>query len=157
MDGIVAVTKRDVVNNSSLAQWLDKLGAASATAQNLKEPVTSSSRLLHAVPDQTVYLLLHDDVPLGLIKVGRKRLFLCGGSGLVEESRMCVLDFYTVRQRMGDGLKLFSHMLEAEKVTPSQLAYDRPSPKLITFLAKHYYLTQIFMHSNRFATLSSAC
>ena len=29
-------------------------------------------------------------------------------------------------------------MLSQEKVTPTEMGYDRPSPKLIGFLRKHY-------------------
>lgn len=81
-----------------------------------------------------------------------------------ELNMLCVLDFYVheTYQRSGRGKILFEFMLavsifshsfcqsclcipaqtsrQAEGVTPSNLAYDRPSPKLIGFLAKHYRL-----------------
>jgi alpha-tubulin N-acetyltransferase 1 len=43
-------------------------------------------------------------------------------------------------QRQGVGLKLFEHFLAAERQSPARLAYDRPSPKLLGFVSKHYGL-----------------
>lgn len=52
----------------------------------------------------------------------------------------CVLDFYIheTRQRAGLGKVLFEYMLEYENLLPEQLAIDRPSEKLLSFLKKHY-------------------
>lgn len=41
-------------------------------------------------------------------------------------------------------------MLKFEKVSASNLAYDRPSPKLIAFLKKHYNLTNYTPQNNNF-------
>jgi alpha-tubulin N-acetyltransferase 1 len=41
-------------------------------------------------------------------------------------------------------------MLEAEKTTPARLAYDRPSPKLLGFLKKHYRLSAYTPQNNNF-------
>lgn len=41
-------------------------------------------------------------------------------------------------------------MLEVEKTAPHQLAYDRPSPKLIGFLKKHYGLSDYIPQNNNF-------
>jgi len=43
-------------------------------------------------------------------------------------------------QRGGYGKQLFEKMLVEEGVSPERLGYDRPSPKLISFLNKHYGL-----------------
>jgi alpha-tubulin N-acetyltransferase 1 len=50
------------------------------------------------------------------------------------------LDFYIheSRQRAGLGKVLFEHMLEHENLLPEQMAIDRPSEKLLSFLRKHY-------------------
>lgn len=37
-----------------------------------------------------------------------------------------------------------------ERIEPSQIAYDRPSPKLIGFLRKHYNLTNYVPQNNNF-------
>ena len=53
-----------------------------------------------------------------------------------------MLDFYVHEscQRQGIGKALFERMLAKENAEPRKLAYDRPSAKLISFLAKHYNL-----------------
>jgi alpha-tubulin N-acetyltransferase 1 len=53
-----------------------------------------------------------------------------------------VLDFYVHEscQRAGIGRSLFDYMLSVQRLSPEQLAYDRPSPKLLGFLWKHYGL-----------------
>jgi len=64
----------------------------------------------------------------------------------------CCLDFYVhfSCQRCGIGKKMFEHMLEAEQIRPHRIAYDRPSPKLIGFLAKHYDLKHYTPQENNF-------
>jgi alpha-tubulin N-acetyltransferase 1 len=41
-------------------------------------------------------------------------------------------------------------MLKFENIIPSNLAYDRPSPKLIAFLKKHYSLVNFTPQNNNF-------
>ena len=41
-------------------------------------------------------------------------------------------------------------MLLTEGVNPAKLAYDRPSPKLKAFLAKHYNLRNFVAQNNNF-------
>ena len=51
---------------------------------------------------------------VGILKVGRKKLFVYDRHGRVHEvNPICVLDFYVheSRQRMGCGRKLFEFML----------------------------------------------
>ena len=43
-------------------------------------------------------------------------------------------------QRGGHGKQIFEQMLRSCGNNPAKLAYDRPSPKLIAFLGKHYGL-----------------
>ena len=64
----------------------------------------------------------------------------------------CVLDFYIheTRQRAGLGKVLFEYMLEYENLLPEQLAIDRPSEKLLSFLKKHYALTEKIPQMNNF-------
>ena len=45
-------------------------------------------------------------------------------------------------------------MLACENVIPSQLAYDRPSPKLVGFLKKHYGLSNYIPQNNNFVIFS---
>ncbi|KAI9189341.1 hypothetical protein H9P43_000772 [Blastocladiella emersonii ATCC 22665] len=151
---------------AELASILDSLGRSSAFAQQLKTPITSLKRLQDT--NHRVYIAASDaDEPndalmgtgggslrvVGFLKVGRKTLFLNGELGELRETRpLCVLDFY-VRdsvQRKGHGLRLFKAMLENEKVEPQDLAYDRPSPKLIAFLGKNFGLAVAARPPNNF-------
>ena len=61
---------------------------------------------------------------------------------LREVTPVCLLDFYVHEsaQRQGWGRALLVTLLAAERQTPEALAYDRPSPKLQAFMAKHFAL-----------------
>jgi alpha-tubulin N-acetyltransferase 1 len=78
---------------------------------------------------------------VGLLKVGRKSLYIFDKFGDTKHvNAPCVLDFYIheSRQRAGLGKVLFEYMLEFENLLPEQMAIDRPSEKLLSFLRKHY-------------------
>lgn len=64
----------------------------------------------------------------------------------------CVLDFYVLEvcQRQGVGKALFDFALNLLSTVPQFLAYDRPSSKLVAFLAKHYGLIQGITQPNNF-------
>ena len=70
----------------------------------------------------------------------------------IEMNPLSVLDFYVHEsvQRGGHGKQLFEKMLKNEGVEPRKLAYDRPSPKLKGFLAKHYNLKDFVTQNNNF-------
>lgn len=67
-----------------------------------------------------------------------------------------MLDFYVHEscQRGGIGKQLFEFMLSRENTSPEKLAYDRPSPKLIAFLAKHYSLKHYVPQNNNFVVFN---
>ncbi|CAM9227131.1 unnamed protein product, partial [Lampetra planeri] len=69
-----------------------------------------------------------------------------------ELEPLCVLDFYVHEsvQRHGHGREIFTHMLRREGVQPQHLAIDRPSPKLLAFLRKHYGLAKTLPQVNNF-------
>jgi hypothetical protein len=69
---------------------------------------------------------------------------------------MCVLDFYVheSEQRHGYGKVLFEQMLTEERVDPRHLAIDRPSPKFLGFLKKHYRLSDYVPQSNNFVVFN---
>ncbi|XP_056875953.1 alpha-tubulin N-acetyltransferase 1 isoform X2 [Takifugu flavidus] len=75
----------------------------------------------------------------------------------VEAEPLCVLDFYIVEslQRHGYGLELFDFMLQDKNLDPVLMAYDRPSPKLLSFLANHYHLTENVPQVNNFVVFKS--
>lgn len=46
-------------------------------------------------------------------------------------------------------------MLEVERVRPEKLGYDRPSEKLIAFLAKHYGLKRYVPQNNNYVVFNA--
>ncbi|XP_061688371.1 alpha-tubulin N-acetyltransferase 1 isoform X2 [Syngnathoides biaculeatus] len=142
---------------SHIATVIDEMGRASAKAQKLTTPVTSAAKLQSQ--HHQLYLMKDGESKggcgaiVGFLKVGYKKLFLLDQQGLhIEAEPLCVLDFFIAEnsQRHGYGLELFNFMLQHKTSDPVQLAYDRPSPKLLSFLAKHYCLTQSVPQVNNF-------
>ncbi|XP_051519738.1 alpha-tubulin N-acetyltransferase 1-like isoform X4 [Myxocyprinus asiaticus] len=140
-----------------IATVIDELGKASAKAQQLPAPITSAAKL--QANRHHVYLLKDGEqnggrgVVVGFLKVGYKKLFLLDQRGAhLETEPLCVLDFYVTEtlQRHGYGLELFDFMLKHKRVEPEQMAYDRPSPKFLSFLEKHYDLRNSVPQVNNF-------
>lgn len=46
-------------------------------------------------------------------------------------------------------------MLDCEKVRPERLGYDRPSEKLLGFLAKHYSLKRYMPQNNNYVVYNA--
>lgn len=152
----------------ALSTVLEEMGLRSMHAQGLRKPVTYGSGL----GDHRVYLLVDGRSCLGFLKVGPKKLFVeappCCASArprrgssseladvqgtFREIEPLCALDFYVHEQcqRSGFGRQLFETMLSREQVLPEHLAFDRPSPKLISFLKKHYGLSKFRPQNNNF-------
>lgn len=92
-----------------------------------------------------------------MLKVGPRNLFLRSTLGSFTEIKpLCVLDFYVHEsvQRLGVGKELFEAMLENEGKQAYEFGYDRPSPKLLGFLAKHYNLRHFSPQSNNFVVFN---
>lgn len=147
----------------NLMSVLDAMGKNSAIAQGLKKPITYGSTA--SLLGQRIYLCVEDKRALGFLKVGSKRLFVAAPPLFASKSNstgvqdafkevnpLCVLDFYVHEscQRGGIGKRLFDTMLEQEGVSPAQLAYDRPSPKLLAFLRKHCGLSRFQPQNNNY-------
>lgn len=134
-----------------LRDMLDAVGERSRRAQGLSKAVTCGQG---ALSPNRVYILSSGRSVLGLLKVGPKRLFVAKGNtnGLHEITPLCVLDFYVVEghQRAGLGRKIFDAMLVHEGVSPEKLAYDSPSPKLLSFMKSHFGLAKFHPQSNHF-------
>ncbi|XP_027456839.2 alpha-tubulin N-acetyltransferase 1 isoform X4 [Zalophus californianus] len=137
---------------------VDELGKASAKAQHLPAPITSASRMQS---NRHVMYVLKDTsarpagkgAVIGFLKVGYKKLFVLDDREAHNEVEpLCILDFYIHEslQRHGHGRELFHYMLQKERVEPHQLAIDRPSPKLLKFLNKHYNLETTVPQVNNF-------
>eukprot|EP00063_Salmo_salar_P059371 XP_014034206.1 PREDICTED: alpha-tubulin N-acetyltransferase 1 isoform X1 [Salmo salar] len=156
---LIAVTKSLGRSDpqSLIAALIDELGRASAKAQYLTAPITSASKL--QTNKHHLYLLKDREsnggmgLAVGFLKVGYKKLFLLDQRGAhVETEPLCVLDFFVTEhlQRHGYGLELFNFMLQHKKVEPVLMAYDRPSPKFLSFLEKHYCLKNSVPQVNNF-------
>lgn len=142
---------------ANLAFMLKELGQKSAVAQGLRKPVTYGSGL----GDHRVYVLVDGRQALGFLKVGSKRLFMASQQtsdfadvkgAFKEIEPLCALDFYVDdgRQRCGYGRQIFEAMLQTERTLPARMGYDRPSPKLMAFLKRHYGLWNFRPQSNNF-------
>jgi alpha-tubulin N-acetyltransferase 1 len=139
-----------------VGQIIDKMGEASSRAQGLKHVITSYSKFSTS-GDNRLYMKIDNNRVSGIIKVGQRNLFHYDGTGKVKEIKpLCVLDFYVHEsmQRVGVGKILFEKMLATERIEPRKLAYDRPSPKLIGFLSKHYGLDRYVPQNNNFVIFS---
>ncbi len=145
--------QRSPSDEEAVRYVLDMMGMRSMRAQGLSKPITSFSNMLTG--DFRLYLTIGGGgVVRGLLKVGTKQLFVRRkpDAEYSQVSPLCVLDFYVHEgcQRSGVGSALFEHMLRHERAAAAALGYDRPSPKLIGFLAKHYQLKHYTPQSNNF-------
>nr|CAG4719655.1 unnamed protein product [Naegleria fowleri] len=147
--GLLKTKKPEYYN--AICSIIDKMGEASAKAQSLPYAITTSAKI--QLNDNNLYLYAIENKAMGIIKVGKKKLFYRNLSGDFKEIEpLCVLDFYVSEscQRKGIGKLLFEAMTTHENMTAEKLAYDRPSPKLIAFLRKHYGLSDYIPQSNNF-------
>jgi hypothetical protein len=140
----------------ALEQELKVLGEKSGLAQNLNGPITNAKKMVQN-PDQVMFLARDraSGKAIGFIKFGPKDLFFYTKSGVVKsmKGQVCLLDFYVedTVQRRGCGRALFDEMCRYLNNPPPQyLAYDRPSPKLLGFMAKHFGLTRPDLQPNKY-------
>ncbi|ODM91638.1 Alpha-tubulin N-acetyltransferase 1 [Orchesella cincta] len=137
-----------------MSQILETMGRASAEAQQLHSVITNTEKLRTSV-DQKIYFMcdFSSNQVIGLLKIGKKKLFMFDLSGTQHEfSPMCILDFYVheSRQRQGCGKYLFENVMREEGIPVEHFAIDRPSDKLLNFLRKHYNLAKIIPQVNNF-------
>ncbi len=105
-----------------------------------------------------MYIKVENERVIGLIKMGRRRLFVRDEIGSVTEIEpLCVLDFYVHEsaQRHGYGKEIFEYMLEKEHAMPHILAYDKPSEMFLRFLRKHYGLNHYVPQTNNFVVFTN--
>lgn len=124
-------------------------------AQGLKATITSNVRFFGS--DQKIYVICNKNFAVGFLKIGKKKLFIRDEIGTIKEIfPMCVLDFYVHEstQRSGFGKTLFNKMLDDEDIQPHQLAYDRPSKKLMNFLDKYFGLKLYVPQNNNFVVFN---
>ena len=144
---------------------IDYAGVRSQKAQGLGRAITTFDKLC-TERDQVLYLacMTANDKPrgvvvLGLLKFGKKKLFLHYGSGIKEVEPMCCHDFYVHEscQRIGIGRALMDVALAHAGLNgrPHKVGYDRPSPKLLKFLGKHYGLHDYVPQNNSFVVYNA--
>uniref|UniRef100_A0A9J2P4T3 Alpha-tubulin N-acetyltransferase n=1 Tax=Ascaris lumbricoides TaxID=6252 RepID=A0A9J2P4T3_ASCLU len=143
--------------DARLYSAIDELALLSAKAMQLRQPLTTCEKLVSA--DNVLYLLWEKDEQtsmsrlLGMLKVGRKQLFLYDRQMKTYEGElMALLDFYVhfSLQRQGYGKKLFDFMLQCERVSAHEVALDNPTVTLLAFMAKHYGLTDAVWQNTNF-------
>ena len=130
---------------------LNSMGEASSQAQKLNTTITSAHKFF--ISNHRIFIKAEQNKVLGFIKVGTKKLFLRDRNyNYHEVNPLCVLDFYVHEsiQRRGVGKQLFDYMLDFEKKLPTELAYDRPSPKLLSFLKKYFGLNDFIQQTNNY-------
>ena len=130
---------------------LNSMGEASSKAQKLNTIITSAHKFF--ISNHRIFIKAEQNKVLGFLKVGSKKLFLRDRNyNYHEVNALCVLDFYVYEtaQRRGIGKELFDYMLKFEKKIPTELAYDRPSPKLLSFLKKYFGLCDFIQQSNNY-------
>jgi len=162
------IQKLNKIGLNHFSKDLDELGVQSGIAQNLNGPITTVEKLLQN-PDHCL-IAVRDRAGrmVGFLKYGYKDLFFYNKKGRVLEfpGCVCLLDFYvsTALQRHGCGITQFREFLsqmearwagsDAQNIGirfgPETIAYDRPSPKLLAFMAKHYGLRKPDLQPNRY-------
>jgi ribosomal protein S18 acetylase RimI-like enzyme len=141
--------------SDTLVSILDTMGNLSALAQGLHIPITSASSF--GSSEYTIYMKVDGQNCIGFIKTGYKNLYIRDlYGGMVNIRPLCILDFYVHEtcQREGHGKSLFDHVLKEENIEPHRLAYDRPSPKFLSFLRKYFNLREYYPQNNNFVVYS---
>ncbi|CAG9324852.1 unnamed protein product [Blepharisma stoltei] len=131
---------------------IDELGKLSATAQGLRAIITTSTKFFGS-NDNKLYFKTEGNRVLGMLKTGYRKLFYTNEIGKITElTPLCLLDFYVHEsvQRSGYGKELYERMIYEENSQPNKIAIDRPSPKLLSFMRKHYGLSEFVPQNNNF-------
>jgi len=144
----------------AVQKLINDMGLLSSEAQGLRRVLTSYEKLIDAEDEQVLYVLWKHNptnprasLVVGMLKVGRKHLYLCDGQlRCFEGNPLCILDFYVFDclQRQGHGHLLYDFMLQQEGVSPDAVAIDKPSESLLSFYAKHYSLVDPIWQNTNF-------
>ena len=149
-EAILSATKD---TRTALEDDLARLGLFSGEAQGLNGPITTLEKFLTA-KNHTILMFYRDNIAVAFLKFGQKSLYLYDPRGRIINLEVdCVLDFFCVTEerRKGIGMQLFQTMLSTLNLEPCKLAYDRPSPLLVSFMKKHFDLPAPEVQPNRYA------
>ena len=150
--GLVHILSQNSFKSPQINEIIDSIGRESSRAQGLRSIITSSTRFF-ASSDNKIYIKVEGAKVVGFIKTGIRKLFYSNEIGkIMEMSPLCLLDFYVHEscQRSGYGKELFEFMLKCENSTANKIAIDRPSVKSLTFMRKHYGLSDYIPQNNNF-------
>uniref|UniRef100_A0AC35TR18 Alpha-tubulin N-acetyltransferase n=1 Tax=Rhabditophanes sp. KR3021 TaxID=114890 RepID=A0AC35TR18_9BILA len=168
-DDIARLTQQTVRRLSPKKFWgveqaINGLGNLSKEAQGLRNVLTTYQKVVDSNDDPTLYIMWKKNpinekhsIVIGLLKVGRKKLYLMDDSmQRYETTPLCVLDFYVhnTLQRQGNGHKLFEEMLKGENFEAKDIAIDKPSPSFLNFLNKFYNLNNPIWQSTNYVVFS---
>lgn len=127
------------------------MGRGSMLAQHIPQQITTPHHV--SAMGHVLFLAVSGNRCLGILKGGEKHLFMLDGAQETQEmDALCCLDFYTHEstQRRGVGLTLFRAMEQYYGIKAEGWAFDKPSPKLLGFLRKHYSITGMRPQTNNF-------
>jgi alpha-tubulin N-acetyltransferase 1 len=152
--GIAIITARHSRRlHDEISGLVNQLGHASSRAQGLGHVITTFSSFVNS--DNTLYILIDEagKKALGFVKVGVRTLFIWDGKGAQHEKKLlCLLDFFTCPdcQRQGYGKRMIDAMLEDQHLEMRQVPIDRPSALCLSFMKKHFGLSEYLNQSNHF-------
>ncbi|KAI6191719.1 Alpha-tubulin N-acetyltransferase [Aphelenchoides bicaudatus] len=152
--------------NPGFEEFVNKIASDSAKARGLPRPLTTFLKLVEGDDEQKLYILWQKEstdtvkgpVVYGYAKTTQKQLYLRSERNeLYIQTPLCIMDFYIVEaaQKHEHGLQLFNYILENEKISAAECAFDNPTTSFLSFLEKHYGLTQPIWQSTRFVVFRS--
>lgn len=153
-DNIATLTPQISNNaNPDIISLINEIGTSSSKAQGLAHIITTYSSFISN--DNKLYILVDDDRTkvLGFVKIGPRHLFLWDRYGVQHEMQpICLLDFFTYpsEQRKGYGRKMIDRVLKDYKLEMKQIPIDRPSSLCLSFMKKHFGLSEYIPQNNKF-------
>ncbi|KAK8885130.1 hypothetical protein M9Y10_044259 [Tritrichomonas musculus] len=154
-DDNIATLTPQIANNANpdIISLINEIGTASSKAQGLAHIITTYSSFVSN--DNKIYILVDDDrtKALGFVKIGPRHLFLWDRFGIQHEMQpICLLDFFTYpsEQRKGYGKKMIDRILRDYRLEMKQIPIDRPSSLCLSFMKKHFGLSEYIPQNNKF-------
>ena len=154
-DGIAILTPENCKGcHPDVKKLINDMGAMSSSVQGLNHTITTFSAFMSG--ENKIFMLVSEDQKeaLGFVKIGYRHLFFWDHYGAQREfmNILCLLDFFVhpSTQRKGYGKKLIDKMLETEHKEMKDIPIDKPSPLCLSFMKKHFGLTQFTPQSNNY-------
>ena len=153
-DNIAILTPQSVKGcHEDVKKLINDIGAMSTKVQGLNHVITTFSSFCNG--DNRIYMLISEDKKqaLGFVKVGTRHLFFWDHTESHREyTILALLDFFVVpsSQRKGYGKTLIDKMLATEGKQMKDIPIDRPSPLCLSFMKKHFGLSEFTPQSNNY-------